>query len=179
MRRSFAHWPKIGLALAALFLIVSFQPGYLFWVWIQIPIYFLHQFEEHGWPGGFQHFANQKLFHSRNENAPFNSTNIFWINFSLIWVLFPLVALYAQYINPDAGVFLPIFSLLNAATHILALILKRQYNPGLITATFLMIPFGIAALILSPWVHWANMFIAFAAALFIHLAIVLYAIRKT
>ncbi len=59
------NWAKLTPALAvvsALLLFLFFRPTQvMFWALINIPLYFLHQTEEHLWPGGFKKYVNQVI----------------------------------------------------------------------------------------------------------------------
>lgn len=115
-------------------------------LWLQFPIYALHEFEEHAWPGGFKEFVNQHIFKVRTAEAPLTPARVFWLNISVIWILFPVAALLAQKIHPAFGLFLPCFSLVNATLHIVFFIALRKYNPGLVMSLFLNYPTGLYTL---------------------------------
>ena len=109
----------------------------------------MHQCEEHGIPGGFQQFVNTHVFNEPLVAEPFNPKRIFWINATVIWLLFPLFAILAQHINPAFGLFLPIFGIVNATTHVLVGLVKRLYNPGLGVSLLLNYPLGFYTLIIA------------------------------
>ncbi len=147
----YKNWAFMGVGIAfyvTLLLASSFYDlsYFIFLVWLQFPVYLLHQCEEHGYPGGFQEFINLRIFKTGNTNSPFNPARIFWINIGIIWGLFPLFAVLAQCVNPVYGVFLPIFGLFNATTHIMSGIAKKGYDPGLGISLFLNYPTGIFTL---------------------------------
>jgi hypothetical protein len=119
----------------------------VFLIWMQVPFYLVHEFEEHVFPGGFRQFINFKLFESGNANFPLSEAGVFWINIPFIWVLYPLLAILAQHVNPLIGMTLPYFTLLNATTHIIAGLVKRCYNPGLCVSVFLNYPTCIYTII--------------------------------
>lgn len=171
----YQHWAKIGLGIAAVcFPFFFYFEGALFWIWIQIPVYLVHEFEEHGWPGGFREFANREILHKEALTV----RNVFWINLLTVWILFPVCALLAQGLDLGIGVFLPWFSLFNAATHVGAWAVLKKYNPGLGASLALNIPVGIAALVVlgrEGVLGFGNSLAAIAAAFLIHLAIILYA----
>ncbi len=115
-------------------------------VWLQFPVYLIHEFEEHAYPGGFKQFVNRGIFHVYDQDIPLNDERIFWINILAVWFLFPLTAIAAQFIHPALGLLTPCFSLINASLHILSGMVKRSYNPGLLASIFLNYPLGIYAL---------------------------------
>jgi hypothetical protein len=182
----YKHWAKIGIYLAialfvALFLSIHSISWPLFWVWIQLPIYLVHEFEEHAYPGNFKGFVNTEIFHHKGKDFPLNDANIFWINIPAVWILFPVVALIAQFVNPEIGLILPAFGLFNATLHILGFLAKRKYNPGLLASVLLNYPAGIYTLMLYSrhgWLTEATCSYALGLTLLIHLIIVIYAVRK-
>ena len=154
----------------------------IFLIWLQFPIYLIHEFEEHAFPGGFKNFINRELFHITNRNdMPLNDADIFWINIPAIWLLFPLGGILAQHVNPSIGAILPYFALFNATLHILVLIIKRKYNPGVLVSIVLNYPTGIYTLIAMHQAHlltlWTNVY-SIIIAIIGHLVIVLFAVNK-
>ncbi len=114
----------------------------LFLIWIQTPIYFLHQFEEYILPGGFLEFFNTKVLGSKKKDYPLNNKIAFWINFPIIFIAFPLSAILSGYINLSIGIWTAYFSIINALSHI-GMFFKYKYNPGFIVSLFLNVPVGI------------------------------------
>ncbi len=148
---------------------------FIFFVWLQFPIYLLHEFEEHGYPGGFQDHINTTIFASKKLNSPFDPERIFWINILAVWVLFPLGAVLAQLVHPAFGIILPCFGLTNATLHILSFLKQRMYNPGLLVSIFLNYPTGIYTLHLAHKegiLTVANTSSAFVFSIIAHIMIV-------
>lgn len=177
----YKNWAKMGLLLAIylVIMLLSFQQSIsdlVFYAWLTLPLYFAHQFEEHCLPGKFKEFFNHHLFHKTF--IPLNEKNVFWINVVLTWVLFPIAAILAQHVGISFGLFLAYFLLLNASIHIISFLVKRKYNPGLVTSVLLFVPAGLYFLHLfhtSHLLHWTNSLIAIGIALILHIAIVIYA----
>lgn len=111
----------------------------LFLIWLQIPLYMLHQFEEHAWPGGFKSYINRKIFNVIDREAPLNDERIFWINIPIIWVLMPLCAIFSRFCLV-IGAWIPFFAVINSLTHIFVLVAKREYNPGAVVSLLVNIP---------------------------------------
>jgi hypothetical protein len=157
------------------------MPLYILLIWLQFPVYLLHQFEEHSFPGHFIDFVNRNLFHVMHQEVPLNQINAFWINIPFIFILFPLCAAIAQLSDPVIGLFLPFFGLFNATTHIMVFFVFRKYNPGLLVSTFLNYPTGIYTLVVAHQIGlltWETGIMAFIAALVGHAAMLIYAVRR-
>ena len=72
----------IFLAIYVLIMLICFvmkENFPLFLIWLQIPVYFLHQFEEYILPGGFMDFFNIKVLGSDKSDFPLNKKESFWI----------------------------------------------------------------------------------------------------
>lgn len=178
----YSNWAYICLPLALYTTVIllsssSVLSGVILLIWLQFPVYLMHQFEEHVYPGNFKEYANKQITKTQHSDIPFNERNIFWINIIAIWVLFPLCAVLAQNYALKIGA-LPVYlSLFNATLHILDSITTRAYTPGLIVSIFLNYPFGIYALYLMNKEHVLSLktnIYAFLAALLIHIVIIVY-----
>lgn len=147
----YENWAHSTLFMAVSLILVfasSFttMPLVILLIWLQFPVYLIHQFEEHVYPGHFKEFINRTIFKSAVENVPLSTKAVFWINILAIWFLFPIGAVCAQNISPEFGVLLPVFGLFNASLHILMFIIKKCYNPGLFVSVTLNYPTGIYTL---------------------------------
>ncbi len=180
----YKNWAFMGLGIAfyttlLLFSSYAILPYFIFLVWLQFPVYLLHEFEEHAFPGGFQHMINKKIFGSIQDNVLLNEERIFWINIGAIWILFPLFAVLAQTVNPAFGVLLPCFGLFNATTHIIAAVVKRMYNPGLLISIFLNYPTGLYTLKVAQQQGYLTTFSLWGSFIFaavIHIMMIFYII---
>ena len=147
----YKNWAKLSvlLVIAITLLVIYFiklENTVLFLIWIQIPIYLLHQFEEH-WRNGFKNYINKKVFQVQEGEYPLNDKNIFWINIPIIWILMPIFAGLSS-MNIMFGLWIPYFAVFNSLSHVVFSIRNREYNPGLIVSLILGIPLGIYALII-------------------------------
>jgi len=147
----YRNWAKLSvlLAIAITLLVIYFiklENTVLFLIWIQIPIYLLHQFEEHA-RNGFKNYINKKVFPVQGGEYPLNDKNIFWINIPIIWILMPIFAGLSS-VNIMFGLWIPYFAVFNSLSHVIFSIRNREYNPGLIVSLILGIPIGIYALII-------------------------------
>ena len=172
----YKNWSKlsVGVAVVLTLLIFTFIKPVnilLFLIWIQIPIYLLHQFEEHS-RNGFKNYVNKKVFNVVDGDYPLNDRNIFWINIPIIWILMPLSAL-LSYINPLIGLWIPFFGVINSLSHVIFSIVNKQYNPGILVSLILGIPVVTYALMIL----YSNLMISyFVTGLSVGFAIILHMI---
>ena len=182
----YKNWQYMTLPIAAYMLVLLLcnlhsMSWIVFLIWLQVPIYMIHQFEEHAFPGGFKDFVNRNLFHITRQDVPLDDTNVFWINIPFIGILFPFGAAFAQLIDPSIGMLVVFFAMFNATLHILWLIAFRKYNPGVLASIFLNYPSGIYTLIVAHQLGiltWQWSLVAFSVALIGHLCIVVYAVWR-
>jgi len=178
----YKHWAEstIFIAISTVIILLSFlstTPWIIFLVWIQFPVYLIHQFEEHVYPGHFKDFINREIFQSHKANSPLSTEAVFWINILAIWILFPLGAVCAQNISPAFGLLLPVFGMFNATLHILMFIIKRRYNPGLLVSVCLNYPTGIYtiwALAQSGFVTTMSLSLSLLVTVLAHTVIVFF-----
>jgi hypothetical protein len=174
------QWPQATL-FAAIFLfallpfIAAGAGSALGLIFLQLPIYMLHQWEEHT-GDRFRRYFNRVFGRGREALTP---AATFWINSVGVWGV-DLLALYLAWaIAPAAGLVAGYLALVNAVLHIVPAIVRREYNPGLVTAVFLFPLVG-------GWCVWhvgasAGLLphlTAFVAAVGIHLVIVAHVARR-
>jgi hypothetical protein len=111
-------------------------------------IYFIHQIEEHLWPGGFRQFADAHMFHSGNDNWPVNINGVALVNTAFVWLPIALAAIFPQALRWVGLAWIGL-TLINGIIHIVTTIRLRLYNPGLVTAIVLFLPFTIYTLVLG------------------------------
>ncbi len=108
-------------------------------VYLQLPIYMLHQFEEHR-GDRFRTWVNNMIGHGRDVLTPIAT---FWINSLLVWGL-DLVALYlASLVSLSLGLIAIYLPMLNAFGNIVPAIITSKYNPGLATSVTLLMTVGV------------------------------------
>lgn len=176
----FSHNWMYGGFLAGLFLLVltpvaAAPVGMAFvLVYLQLPIYMLHQLEEHH-DDRFRRWINDAIAEGREM---LSTPAVVVINVVGVWLV-DLIALYlARFLNVGLGLIAVYLTLVNVAFHLVAGIIQRRYNPGLITALLLFVPFGIWALMVvsaAPGVGIADQLIGLAAGVLVHAAIIGYA----
>ena len=141
-------WAKTGLILSLflfifLFVFVRQTDFVVFILLLQTPLYMLHQTEEYIFPGGFGKFFNIQVFQLETEEEPLDENFIFFVNVILIWIILPAFGLLST-INYQYGLWIPYFSLFAGISHILlAIKVKKPYNPGLMVSLFINIPVGL------------------------------------
>lgn len=146
----YKYWSHVSF-FAAVFITIPFIAFIqkidlvLLLIWLQTPIYMLHQFEEHG-TGTFKKWINNVILKSKGKEI-LTDVHMFWINVPLTWILFPLFASLSG-INLVYGIWITIVSIGNSILHICATVIQRKYNPGFFASLFLNIPTGIYILFL-------------------------------
>ena len=102
-----------------------------------------------------------------------NVGGVWGINLISIWLAatidigFGLIGIYA--------------TLVNAFVHIVATVVQRQYNPGLVTAIVLFLPAAVVGLWLAAATEqagWPYQLTGLAVAIGIHVAIVAHVLRR-
>lgn len=155
-------WPWLGLAIAVGMVLVDLyrrrgrpfserfdDPS--FWVWVGLPVYMLHQVEEHGVDAlgrtyAFQSSLCQTIGHvGPLATCPASEAFILAVNAGAVWIAFVIGGL--------AGPKRPLFALaalgipaVNAVAHIAPAVRGGGYNPGLVTALVLFLPLVVAAI---------------------------------
>ena len=116
----------------------------LYLIWLQVVIYWVHEFEEYIFPAGFLDFFNKHMMKSDRGDYPLTKVGSFWINIPLVYIAMPLSAILAHFFGLKWGLWTAYFSFLNALAHVgMFFIFGRKYNPGLVVSILLNIPVGI------------------------------------
>ncbi len=165
------NWAKAcpwmaAAAAAALFIFFPLSSP-MFWALVNIPLYLLHQTEEHYIPGGFKKYMNEQVLGDGKETL--TDRKIFWINILLVWIAF-LIFGALSFVNLGFGLVIVIFSIINCATHIAQAVKARRYNPGLVMASLQLLISLYAAYYItanglgSPVIWWVGSVVFSAAA---------------
>jgi hypothetical protein len=181
LHRLIIHWvyggTLAGILLFALTpLIAASWPPYLLAAWIQLPIYMLHQLEEHD-ADRFRTFVNRNLAGGRNV---LDVVAVFVINVPGVWGVMAVSVALSAFVRPGLALIAVYLVLVNALAHIGAWIVLRRYNPGLVTAITLFIPvavWGFRAMDIAG-VGWIDHTVGLLTAVLIHAAIVAYVQRR-
>lgn len=175
------QWPYAALLAAGFLLAIApllflFTGPALGLVYLQLPIYMLHQYEEHA-GDRFRQWINGML----GRGDVLTPTATFWINSLLVWGL-DLVALYlACFVDVSLGLIAFYLPMLNAFGHIIPALLKRQYNPGLITSAALFLPVGLVSTYLvsqAAGCDWKDHLLALSIAIAAHGLIIAHVQRR-
>jgi hypothetical protein len=139
-----ANWAKVSLIPAVmLFLVTPFIYMGIglaaFLVFLTLPFYMLHQFEEHA-GGQFKAFVTKTV--GRGLEV-LSDRAIFQVNVLFVW-LGTLVVLYlCVYVDIVWGLLSGYLVMFNGIVHIVTSIRMRRYNPGLWTSIFVFLPLGV------------------------------------
>lgn len=176
------QWPYAALFTAGFLgvlapLVFHYAGAPLALVFLQLPIYMLHQYEEHN-GDRFRQWFNNTVGRGREALTPIAT---FWINSLLVWLL-DLVALYlACFIDLSLGLIAIYLPIVNAFGHIAPGIIKRQYNPGLTTSIAVFLPVGVFSAYLVSRAAGSNLhdhLLALGAALAAHALIIAHVARR-
>jgi hypothetical protein len=107
-------------------------------LWLQLPIYIAHQFEEHV-HDRFRQYVNSHLGQGRQILTPRAVTII---NVGGVWCVDFLAIYLAGFYWRGAGLLAFYLALVNAVGHLAGALISRAYNPGLFTAAILFLPLG-------------------------------------
>jgi hypothetical protein len=163
-----------GLMLLALApTISSGWPWAMTAVFLALPIYIMHQYEEHD-ADRFRAKINEMIGRGRNV-LPVSA--VFVINVPLAWGLNALAFGLAATTGIGWGLMALYLMLANGVVHIVQAVVTRGYNPGLVTSIVLFLPLGV----LGSWavygtgaVTLTQQIVAIAIAILIHVAILAY-----
>jgi hypothetical protein len=163
------------LAVAPAALVSAGRPLVL--VYLQLPIYMIHQLEEH-YEDRFRRWINETVGGGREM---LSTPAVVVINVVGVWFV-DLAALYlARFVDVGLGLIAVYLTLVNTVFHLAAGAGQRRYHPGLATAILLFVPVGTSALLATsavPGVGVRDHIIGLAVAVFIHAAIIVYGKRR-
>jgi len=146
-------------------------------IWLQLPIYMLHQYEEHD-DDSFRRFENTTIGGGKEVLSRFD---VFVINIAGVWGVDAVAFWLAARVHLGLGLIAVYLSLVNSVGHCLQAVALRRYNPGLITSILLFIPLGVATLLVlagTGEVTPTDHVIGLGAALLIHIGIILRVVTR-
>jgi hypothetical protein len=176
MNRLVSYWVYGGFLAA--FLLLGLMPTFtrswdlaLILVFLQLPVYMLHQLEEHD-DDRFRRFINDLIGGGRDV---LTKGAVFVINVPGVWGVNLVSILLAFFLDLGFGLIGIYLTLINGLVHLAQALRLKRYNPGLITAVFLFLPvggFALAAVIKSGTATVGYHLLGLGSAVAIHLAIV-------
>ena len=146
-------------------------------IWLQLPVYMLHQYEEHD-GDRFRRFVNATIGGGKEV---LSRLDVFVINIGGVWGVDAAAFLLAARVDLGLGLIAVYLSLVNAFGHCAQALALRRYNPGLATAIGLFIPLGLVTLrVLAghPEVTRTDHILGLAVALLIHAAILVRVVSR-
>jgi Protein of unknown function with HXXEE motif len=159
------------LAIAPVFAAAVGLP--LVFVYLQLPVYMLHQLEEH-YDDRFRKYVNDLVAGGREA---LSTPAVVVINVVGVWVVILIVLYLARFVGLGLGLIAIYLTLVNALVHIVQAAVQRRYNPGLATAVVLFLPVGIWGLMVvsdTPGVTATDHLVGFAVAILINATLVAY-----
>jgi len=174
-------WQSATLFLAPplIALLIWFRPSmdpYQWLLWLHLPLLMLHEAEEYVLaPTSFKEFFNLKspMGTKTDLDYPLDEGYVFQVNLLIAWPMVIMGAILAP-VAPWLGFSMIWFELIinNVMHTILFQGAKPTYNPGLITNSFLLLPYGTWTLLTAAgfftpldWVLSAGVGVAIAAVL--------------
>ena len=177
-----ANWVYGGFLAGLLLLLltpvlVHSWPVSLVTTFLCLPVYMVHQFEEHD-NDRFRLFVNQKIGKRRVGLSPFA---VFVINVPGVWGVIGISLALAATVSAGFGLVAVYLVLLNGTIHVIQAVISRGYNPGLGTASVLFLPlggYGIAAIQQTGGGTFLMHMTGAGAAIAIHVAIIVHTMRQ-
>jgi len=177
-QRLCANWVYGGFLAAWLllaltpFLSAHWSTAFLL-VFLQLPVYMLHQYEEHD-HDRFRRMVNQLIGHGKEVLTP---AAVFIINIPGVWGVNLISILLAAGCGIGWGLIGIYLTLVNGLAHIGQGFALRRYNPGLATSIFLFLPISLTALVqvtATGEASWLQQTVGLGSAILIHGAIIGY-----
>lgn len=182
MNRLVSYWVYGGFLGA--FLLLGLMPTFtrswdlaLILVFLQLPVYMLHQLEEHD-DDRFRRFINDLIGGGQDV---LSKGAVFVINVPGVWGVNLVSILLAFFLDLGFGLIGIYLTLINGMVHLAQALRLKRYNPGLITAVFLFLPVGglaLAAIMKSGAATVGYHLLGLGSAVAIHLSIVGWIILK-
>ena len=167
-----------GVLLLLLFPLVARPwPAALALVFLHLPMYMLHQYEEHD-NDRFRLFFNKTIGGGREVLSPLA---VFVINVPGVWGVIVLSTYLASTVSIGLGLIAVYLAVVNGLVHIAQAVRFKSYNPGLFTGIVLFLPVGactIWQIQLAGGGRLSSHAIGLGAAIGIHGAIIAYARAK-
>jgi hypothetical protein len=141
-----------------------------------LPVYMLHQYEEHD-NDRFRRFVNQQI----GKGEVLSPAAVFVINVPGVWGIVGISVALAATVRVGFGLIAVYLIVVNGAIHVIHALITRGYNPGLGTAIVLFLPlggYGIAAIQQAGGGTALMHAVGADSAIAIHAAIVVHVFRQ-
>jgi hypothetical protein len=177
------RWVLLALLLGVSLLLLAFPlvhrmqwSTFILLVYLETPLYMLHQVEEHT-GDRFRVFMNRQIFGGVDALTP---TAVLITNIPGVWGVTALSLYLAVCVAAGWGLLGLYLIAVNAIVHIAGLIVWRKYHPGLWTAILLFLPLSIIGFWESAAAQATRMqhVIGLCLALAIHAALVVHTRRR-
>jgi hypothetical protein len=171
------NWVYGGFLAALMLLVLTpvLASGWslaLLLIWLQLPVYMLHQYEEHD-ADRFRQVVNATIGGGKEV---LSRADVLVINIAGVWGVDTIAFLLAARVHLGLGLIAVYLSLVNSVGHCVQAVALRGYNPGLVTSIVLFMPLGgITLWVLAGTgeVSATDHLIGLAAAILIHAGIIL------
>jgi hypothetical protein len=179
LSRLINYW-VYGGALAGLMLLCLLPALVTGWslalvaVLLQLPVYMLHQYEEHD-NDRFRLFFNNTMFGGREV---LSRGAVFLINVPGVWGVIAISFCLARFVNIGFGLIAVYLTLVNGLVHVVSAVALRRYNPCLATGVAVFLPagaFGVWQIDQAGGGDAAMQALGLGVAVGIHVAILAYA----
>ena len=182
MDRLYRHWTYGGFLAGILLLVLTplfaaQWPLALLAIFLHLPFYMLHQYEEHD-ANRFADFINDTIGGGAEVLTP---PVVFLVNIPGVWGVNTISIWLAATLSLGYGLIGVYLTLVNAAVHILPALRRRDYNPGLISAVILFLPLSIASMAAIHATGDATTFhhvLGFGIAVLMHVALMLHVLSR-
>lgn len=176
------QWPAASLFAGCLLLLlvpvwVRVAGLALTLVYLQLPVYMLHQWEEHA-GDRFRQYINRTVGGGREALTPIAT---FWINALGVWAVDLVALCLACFVDLSLGLIAVYLPLINAIGHIGPAAVRRVYNPGLWTSLALFLPlggWGAYEIARASDASWSGHVIGIGVAVGVHAAIIIHVVRR-
>jgi hypothetical protein len=182
MDRLYRHWTYGGFLAGILLLVLTplfaaQWPLALLAIFLHLPVYMLHQYEEHD-ANRFADFINHNIGGGAEVLTP---PIVFLANIPGVWGVNVISIWLAATVSLGYGLIGVYLTLVNAIVHILPALRRRGYNPGLVSAIVLFLPLSVWSLVAIRATGEATAFhhvLGFGIAVLMHLALMLHVFSR-
>jgi len=140
-------------------------------IYLHTPIYMLHQVEEH-LGDRFRRFVNDEIYGGLDALTP---VAVLWTNIPCVWGVTGVALYFAVVAGAGWGLIATYLVAVNGAVHVVGAVVKRRYNPGLVTAVLLFLPLsGITFWKSANKASWVQHATGLLVAVIIHAVLVIH-----